>query len=90
MQKIGLSVSMCIKDILEGIVEEEDVLCIIDSTCALRAKQLEKYYCSTYWAKDPTEGAAILHRMFYKIYQPRLRGNEPPVYTAGKHWLTVE
>ena len=81
---IGLSVSRCIGEILDGKVSEDDVEEIIGSTAAANEDDWEtviaRYRQIPPWQKEPDEGEAILRRFLAagKIKQPRLEGEEFP------------
>lgn len=91
---IGLSLSLCISDILRGCVLENDVERIISATRFPDTPGLEvviAQYQKTYWMHDPERGATLA-RKFYKsgiIDQPRLR-NEPVMLIAMGHWAKDE
>lgn len=79
----GLSLSLCIRDILEGKVCESQVVRITAGTCARTPEDwgtLVAGYCKTYWRKEPGRASLILGRLLEagRIAQPRLFGEEPP------------
>ncbi len=91
---IGLSVSFCIKDIIEGKVHANDVDYIIGATAASDEADWRKVadlYCKTYWRKNPKVARAILEGFLWqgKIKQPRLIGKDPH-NIHNEHWMTVE
>lgn len=91
MKRIGLSVSCCIRDIIEGRVKEEDVGRIIAGTVAEDEEawiHLIAQYQVNYWSRNPQEAADVCHRLIKagKITQPRLEGQEAPDISMG-HWL---
>lgn len=80
--KIGYSVSFCIRDIIDGNVQERDVLKIIGNTRAHTLADWEgvvQIYRHTAWRDNPELGEAILWRLVAdeKIEQPRCFGDEP-------------
>lgn len=85
---VGLSLSLCISDIIEGRVKEEDVSCIITGT---RARTLEDWasiarsYNWIYWRNSPDQATAIMYRLISigKVWQPRLAGWAPPFIGDG-------
>lgn len=92
--KIGLSLSFCVQDILDGKVAEQDVLCIVSGTKAATqedwAKLLQGY--EIYWHKNVGEAynIAVRLRESGRIVQPRLNGQEPPNIAASLgHWLDL-
>jgi len=85
---IGLSISLCIQEILEGKVKEEDVEWIIAGTSVDNLSgwaPVIKEYSETYWKKDPDEAEQILIRLIskQKILQPRLSGMPAPNISNG-------
>ncbi len=91
MKLVGLSVSLCIKDIIDGKVEANNVEYIVGSTKGETAedwKQIASTYARTYWKKKPEVGIALLEGFLWqnKIEQPRVTGDKPPSITHG-HWV---
>ncbi|HEY4483928.1 MAG TPA: hypothetical protein VI752_01970 [Candidatus Paceibacterota bacterium] len=77
MAKIGLSLSICIKGILKGEIQLEDVAKIVAGTKVQTDEQwqgLIEAYSESYWKSNPSEAVAILNRLREegKIEQPRL------------------
>ena len=73
----GKSLSLCIRDVLEGIVEEHEIHKIITSTKCPDLVSFEKIldqYSSIYWSIAPERGKSIALRLWNenKIEQPRL------------------
>ncbi|HNW19703.1 MAG TPA: hypothetical protein PLA53_00875 [bacterium] len=91
--KVGLSLSLCIKNILEGKVKEEEVKEIIAGTSFAPEKfdELIDLYKKSYWYDNPEEGEAIARRLFAagKIKQPRMEGGKIHSIAEG-HWLDAE
>ena len=92
--KIGLSVSWCIKDIIEGKVAEEDVEMIIGRTAASNREEwlsVIEHCKKTFWTKNPEEAEAICHRFIEagKITQPRLKGERCPNRKEGTWTDTI-
>jgi len=86
--KIGLSLSRCIKDIIEGKVDEKDVEKIIARTAANNEEEwfsLIGRYKQKYWSNNPEEAEAIFHRFMKagKITQPRLESGKYPDIRDG-------
>ncbi len=85
--KIGLSLSFCIKDIIEGRVPLSDVLRIEAGTCATpeRWPELMDEYAKVYWTKDPERAKRIATNLYRygMIDQPRLRGEKPANISDG-------
>jgi hypothetical protein len=81
---IGYSVSFCIRDILLGEVEEQEVVKIVGNTKAQSLQDWEEVvavYRKSSWYDNPELGEAILWRLVAdnKIDQPRVRGEAPPI-----------
>ena len=92
---IGLSVSSCIKDIIQGKVKEEHVLWII---AGIKVKTQEDYdyvsniYSKSYWYDDPEMGKLIFSRFWNggKILMPRLKDDDNfPSISLG-HWIPFD
>jgi len=90
--KIGLSVSMCIRDILNGEINIEDVSCIIAGTMIQNSQgwfALVDQYSDSYWKKFSREAVwATLEQLIPIIYQPRLAGKQGPNISKG-HWIDL-
>lgn len=89
---IGLSVSQCIREILEGKVDEQDVLLIVGGTkCTEPAHwaNVKLGYSTSAWYADPERGCAILDRFVDqgKIYQPRVTDGVVPCH-GNEIWVT--
>lgn len=87
---IGLSLSFCVSDILEGKIEEGKVSRIIAATAARNEADWQEvfaYYRKTYWRVDPKLGESIARRLIKagKVEQPRLWGKGYPDINNG-HW----
>ena len=89
--KVGLSLSFCVKDILRGNVQEEEVKQVISATKAETPKDWDKLitrYKKIYWDEDSDRAEAIARRLLNagKIRQPRTEGKESHNISGG-HWL---
>jgi len=90
---IGLSLSLCIKDIIEGRAEVEAVERIITGTMAVSERDWEsvlRIYCEAYWKRDPALARALVARLLAegKITQPRLcEGLTPNLAASGGWWV---
>jgi hypothetical protein len=93
---IGLSLSLCVKDVLDGYVTTDDIERIISGTCAGSPAVLEAvldYYAKKYWSKAPAEGVRIAKELFRagKVHQPRLKDPDyHPAAAGGFHWMKSE
>ena len=93
--KIGLSLSFCVEDIIEGKVNLDEVMFLsvgtaYDSLGSL--KNLITDYKRSYWSKNPGFAEEIVLKWESQgmIYQPRLAGNTPlPMHKYG-HWVNEE
>ena len=91
MRLIGLSLSLCISDIINGRVSEADVVSIESGTKAendYQWAQLVDQYCKHYWHNDPDRARRLVSRFRAedRIYQPRLTGGEARNISLG-HWI---
>ena len=78
-EMVGFSVSLCIKNILDGKVDEKDVKVLFAGTnwrSKADLKQVIDSYSETYWRKNPKKAKAILNRLIAagKIIQARAFG----------------
>jgi hypothetical protein len=92
--KIGLSVSLCISDMIAGRVALDDVACLIGSTRAVTPEDWEELiasYSRTYWVDDPAQAVAYLValRDSGRLVQPRTNGQPPPWCLRGSCWLDL-
>lgn len=89
---IGLSVSLCIKDIADGKFDIGDVEKIVAGTMCQKNSDWEEViqsYRTIYWRNNPDECERILHQLLAedKVYQPRVNGYRPPLL-LGDNGLT--
>jgi len=93
---IGLSVSFCIKDIVEGRMRIEDVQKIIGGITARTPECIEEVisqYKKSYWLEYPDKAEAIFRRLLAerKIEQPRLVNDQHfPMLTNHVRWVESE
>jgi len=92
---IGLSLSLCVADIIRGKERESDVSKIIASTWVETPADMDKLmaeYRQTYWSENPDLGEEIARRLFEegKVEQPRkltnTHGYIPHPGIANGHW----
>lgn len=86
--KTGLSLSFCVKDIINGNVNVDDVEKIICGTKAETPKDWEsvmRSYQGTYWKENPEAAVGVvIHLMeLGKIIQPRVIGKPAPDPSSG-------
>ena len=87
----GLSLSLCVRDILNGVCTIDQVDRIISGTKAKYAHDWDhvmERYSKRYWQKDPATGRRIAMALLLqgKLEQPRVRGEEGPSLQNG-HWI---
>ena len=92
-KKLGKSLSFCIKDIISGKVNVEDVSAISTGTKIPDDNVLEEVieqYRKSYWRDDPDLGEEICRKLFEegRIFQPRLKG-ETPLLKGGDWWVDL-
>ena len=94
---IGLSLSLCIRDILNGIYSVHDVVKIITGTRIATMEDFDhvcydtRGYGAHYWQADPLKAKRIFMQLLLagKIDQPRLRDEATPNLQNG-HWVDSE
>lgn len=92
MKYIGLSLSNCVKDILDGKIRLADVMFIITGTyinSKMNMMHVVDIYRSTYWKNYSTfQVMEIIEALCFsgKIIQPRLL-NQPTCNIAKGHWV---
>jgi hypothetical protein len=77
--KVGLSLSFCVRDIIEGNVSINDVAFIYSATKAETGEQWESVidsYKRSYWYENPDEAERIARHFINEnlVIQPRLEG----------------
>jgi len=89
---IGLSLSFCVRDILDGKVSLPEVEKIITGTMYTDRDMfhtgMKHSYCMTYWRKDPVRGLDIAMLLWdtKRLDQPRLKNKPAPNIVDG-HWV---
>lgn len=78
--KTGLSLSLCVAEIIAGHAKLEDVVLIRANTMARDDADWEEvvnHYCRTYWRRDPQRARDIVRvlRASNRIHQHRLTGD---------------
>lgn len=84
----GLSLSFCIKDIINGKVDVKNVKEIVTGTCCRTEEDWNKvldHYIDFYWQADSVRAIDIfsLLKRFGRIDQPRTRGESAPNISEG-------
>lgn len=93
---IGLSLSLCIKDVLDGKFALSDIEHIVAGTCAGNLEAFQGVladYTKTYWSKAPEEGIQIALELYHagKVHQPRLENPDHfPLLLNKLHWVQSE
>ena len=92
--KVGLSLSLCVKDIVEGKVDALDVHLIVASTFVKTPREWDRvieHYTAAFWQADPKRAAGIVRALLKWdcIRQPRLehQPSQIPAYENGQHWV---
>lgn len=89
---IGLSLSLCVIDIIEGKVNADDVICIVTSTAFSSPEEAVKAY-GGYWESEQTTKEAVLdmlQKLWPIVFQPRMiYGGRGHMISAG-YWYNVE
>jgi hypothetical protein len=86
--RVGLSLSLCIREVILGQTPEEDILYIISNTAtpeSVTFSMLVSRYQRNYWSKDPQRAGELAWRLYNagRIIQPRLLN---PNY---QHYITT-
>ena len=91
---VRLSLSHCVKDILEGKIKEGEIKKIIARTNASPEQwnELIEEYKQSIWYKNPGEGEKIAQRLYDagKIEQPRQKGEFLHDFDKHCYWISVD
>lgn len=93
---IGLSLSNCIKDVLDGKVAQSDIELIVAGTCAGNLETFQEVlagYAASYWSKAPEDGIRIALELYHagKICQPRIANTDHfPSLLNRVYWVKSE
>jgi hypothetical protein len=84
--RVGLSLSLCVRQVLLGHLPEEDILYIVTNTAApdkAGFSLLVSGYQRHYWRDDPERAAVIAWRLYKagRIIQPKLLNPKYEHYT---------
>lgn len=90
-QRVGLSLSFCVSDVIAGEVREEEIDGIVAGTAAGTPEEVDELirdYRQLYWVEDPDKGEEVARRLFEegKVLQPRLEGRPSPT-PVPLHWI---
>lgn len=91
---IGLSLSYCVADIVNGLVDRNDVAYIIAGTRIRSKADLDgalAVYSFFYWDKNPELGKVIALDFYHRglLLQPRLLDNGDGPNVNEGHWAKV-
>lgn len=91
---IGLSLSFCIRDIVAGRVQLDQVDRLVTGTRASDEDEWDEViaqYKESYWRDCPDEAERLVRQLRAegRIEQPRVAGNPPPHIALG-HWVEDE
>ena len=83
MKLVGLSLSMCIRDIINRVHNKDEVRYIVANTSFRNETEFQEvldFYKKAYWGESPGVAEAIAREFFEKgmIRQPKLHGHEHP------------
>lgn len=92
---VGLSLSLCIKDCIEGRINPDDIQLIIAGTKCEKEADWHKVinsYGVTYWLANPHLGKGIAWQLVFagKIIQPRLYGMDAPDLSIYSRWMDCQ
>ena len=90
--KIGLSLSLCIRDMLLNETPISDVEYIICGTAMKDEESFSRvvqHYSHTYWKSSPSAGIRIAKTLWKegRLLQPRLQDGPPPTQGYNALWL---
>lgn len=91
---VGLSLSLCIKDVLEGKICETQIDHLVSPTRWTTPEHLNDgldAYARDYWQRNPMLGMQIARRLFSKglVDQPRCTNNTHPGIAYGRWVLCI-
>lgn len=92
MRLVGLSLSLCIQDIIEDKVRADYVDYIYTGTRAESPEDWDyviEHYKQSYWRSDPERAEKIARKFLADgcLIQPRMNGEKPPSTNLG--WWIV-
>jgi hypothetical protein len=91
---IGLSLSFCVRDILDGVVLIDTVHAIVSNTAfspeGFATEALESYY-NPYWNKShsPSHVLEVLEQLKDRVVQPKHFLPDPGHTVCRGHWLVL-
>lgn len=94
---IGLSISLCIRDIAAGKIDIANVEKIFGGTATglpapTSVDALLRRYQTQYWHEHPIEAESIFRQLIAqgKIEEPRLKNDRHRPYLGNGHWVERE
>lgn len=93
-KQVGLSFEHCIKDVITGVVDENDVVVVVTTlnatTPAAQRKVINRYAAGLIWRSDMC-AAVDLARKWFNSGKIICAGTTPSTGTNGvrKHWAPV-
>lgn len=95
--KIGFSFGRCVRDIVKGIVQYDDVYMVVSQTMLFDSSQVddvvEEYLCRPDYLMDLDEGECLeVARNLYldgKLYQPRCHGKRARHIVEDAVWMDI-
>lgn len=92
---IGLSVSRCVLDIVQGTIDPADVTKIVSGTMAETPQDWDRVirkYRDGLWYEFRDEATLVIRQLIAdgKIEQPRLTENKRPLVTDENYWVESE
>lgn len=90
---IGLSLSYCIKDLINGRVDKNDVMFIVSGTRIMCKHDLDcvlANYAKYEWQENPENAMSLARELYNRgmIIQPRVMGLNAP-HVADGWWAKV-
>lgn len=88
---IGLSLSFCMSDILEGRISIEEIAAIVSSTKFNTIEEAVDYYQPTYWYKfNKKTCQETLESIWDLLFQPRFSFPSSGHMVGHGFWLNTE
>lgn len=88
---LGLSLSFCVKDILEYRIDINNIAAIVTSTAFLEMEDALRYY-GIYWRAlgSPEVIRKVLAKIWPLVFQPRLANEHHPGHSiVHGHWVDL-
>jgi len=89
---IGLSLSLCMRDILQYDIDPRQIIIIVSATAFKTAEEVLENYYDGYWSNTPK--AIVKDKLFgiwSQVSQPRLQVKDFRGHSVSKgHWLNTD